>query len=245
MGPMSGGGDENTGRATTGVYAEKFRLMLDLIPYPDGGRWTGARMERATGGVIAASYFSTLKDGRIEVPKADKLEAIAEAMGFAPGLWFEELAWWRGLREKAEVGADPVTELETRGGNRGTGRMSGLLDRLFEARLNAETGEPFTEAEVACRSGGALSEQDVGDLRRGSLAEPTWAQVLALSDVFGVDLSYWSDSGGDWGLSPALLRATRDPNAYVIFQNSLKLSEEGKGMLRALSEHLRREGERG
>lgn len=245
MGPMNGGSGDNAGRTRISVYAQKFRIMLELIPHPDGGRWTGSKMERATGGTIAASYFSTFKEGRIDVPKADKLEAIAGAMGFAPGLWFEELSWWRGLREKAEGGADPATELEARGGNGGADRISRLLDRLFEARPNAQTGEPFTEAEVARESGGALSEQDVRDLRRGGLAEPTWAQVLALSEVFGVELSYWSGGEGIWRLPPALMRAARDPDAYVIFQNSLKLSDEGKGMLKALSEHLRREREGG
>ena len=242
---MSGESGETVERTRTSVYAGKFRIMLDLIPHPEGGRWTGSRMERATGGAIAPSYFSTFKDGRIDVPKADKLEAIASAMGFAPGLWFKDLAWWEGLIAKIEAGSDPAMEIGTYSGRGGTEPISTLLDRLFEARPNTETGEPFTEGEVARRSGGALSEQDVRDLRRGTLAEPTWTQVVALSDVFGVDLSYWSAGGEAWELPPALLRAARDPDAYVIFQNSLKLSEEGRGMLKALSEHLKREQEGG
>ena len=78
-------------------------------------------------------------------------------------------------------------------------------------------------------------------MREGNLADPTWAQILALCEAFEVDASYWSEKEVPWRPSPAVLRAAEDPDSYVTFQNSLKLSKNNKSMLRALSEHLKRE----
>ncbi len=30
-----------------GAFAGKFRIMLEMIPHPDGGKWSGTKMERA------------------------------------------------------------------------------------------------------------------------------------------------------------------------------------------------------
>ena len=62
--------------------------MLALYRKPDGSEWGGQDLERATGGAVTRSYVSNLKKGRIENPGLAKLEAIAEAMGFPPELWF-------------------------------------------------------------------------------------------------------------------------------------------------------------
>ena len=40
---------------------------------------------------MTRSYVSNLKNGRIGSPGLDKLEAIANAMGFPPQLWFGEV----------------------------------------------------------------------------------------------------------------------------------------------------------
>ena len=50
--------------------------------------WGGQDLEDATGGVVSRSYVSNFKNGRIDNPGLDKIEAIAEAMGFPPELWF-------------------------------------------------------------------------------------------------------------------------------------------------------------
>jgi hypothetical protein len=42
----------------------------------------------ATGGAVTRSYVANLKGGCIESPGLAKLEAVSEAMGFPPALWF-------------------------------------------------------------------------------------------------------------------------------------------------------------
>ena len=68
--------------------SERFRRLLALYRKPDGGEWGGQDLENATGGAVTRSYVANLKKGRIENPGLAKLEAIAEAMGFPPALWF-------------------------------------------------------------------------------------------------------------------------------------------------------------
>lgn len=226
------------------VYAEKFRIMLRLIPAPDGGEWSGTKMERATGGRVSTSYFSTLRDGHVETPRADKIEAVAEAMGFPPGLWFEDLRWWRELEETWERGGGVEAALggASEGASGAGGRLARLLERLMETRVDPETGEPFTAERIAALSGGVLTVEDVEAILAGRLTDPTWAQVLALCDVFEVDPVYWSGRAvPSWRPSPALMEAARGAESYRIFQNSLKLSDKDRGMLKMLAEHLRRE----
>ncbi len=71
-----------------GHVSERFERLLALYRKPDGSEWGGQDLERATGGAVTRSYVSNLKKGRIENPGLAKLEAIAEAMGFPPELWF-------------------------------------------------------------------------------------------------------------------------------------------------------------
>ena len=68
--------------------SERFGRLLALYRRPDGSEWGGQDLERATGGAVTRSYVSNLKNGRVENPGLAKLEAIAEAMGFPPALWF-------------------------------------------------------------------------------------------------------------------------------------------------------------
>ena len=70
--------------------AEKFEHLLDAYRHPDGRRWSGAELAKATDGVVHRSYVTTLLKGRIESPGYDKMRAIAKAMDFPPALWFEE-----------------------------------------------------------------------------------------------------------------------------------------------------------
>ncbi len=70
--------------------SERFGRLLDLYRKPDGSPWGGQDLENATGGAVTRSYVSNLRNGRIGSPGLDKLEAIANAMGFPPQLWFGE-----------------------------------------------------------------------------------------------------------------------------------------------------------
>jgi hypothetical protein len=70
--------------------ARKFETLLEPYRSEDGGKWSGIRLERATGGVVTRSYVTNLRKGRIENPGMDKLWAPAKMMGFSPpALWFE------------------------------------------------------------------------------------------------------------------------------------------------------------
>ncbi len=81
---------EHERSGTTGMHiAEKFERLLDTHRRPDGSVWTGADLQRATGGIVIRSYVTNLRKGRIESPGHDKIEAIAKAMGFPPALWFD------------------------------------------------------------------------------------------------------------------------------------------------------------
>jgi hypothetical protein len=163
-------------------------------------------------------------------------------MGFSPGLWFKSLKWWEEARENWERGDGRGAVLEGERGEADGERFGMLVEHLFETRANEETGKPFTNGEVAARSGGVLTEEDVAAIRGGRLADPTWAQVLALGAVFAVDPSYWSGrDAASWRPSASLLEAAEGMDAFEIFQSSIKLGEDDRTMLRMLAERLRRE----
>jgi transcriptional regulator with XRE-family HTH domain len=138
--------------------ARKFERFLEIYRPPDGGRWTGAKLASATGGVVHRSYVTNLRKGRIASPGYEKLAAIAKAMGFPPEAWFEE-------------GLPGAESEEPEYATRGLGERT---DLLFEVVRNPKTGEPYTSAEVARMSLGVLSEEDVEGIRDGSVPNPRW-----------------------------------------------------------------------
>ena len=69
---------------------QRFGRLLAVYRRPDNSGWGGQDLEEATGGAVTRSYVSNLRNGRIGSPGLDKLEAIANAMGFPPQLWFGE-----------------------------------------------------------------------------------------------------------------------------------------------------------
>ena len=79
-----------------------FARLLEMYPHPEGGKWTGPRMQEATGGFVNAAYFSNLLAGRIKQPGLDKLKVIAETMGFPPQLWLEAPDRWGRLGGEPE-----------------------------------------------------------------------------------------------------------------------------------------------
>lgn len=99
----------------------------------------GQDLEDATNGIVTRSYVTNLHKGRIENPGYEKLAAIAKAMGFPPGLWFENLG--PGIKP------DMAEERQS---------LSDRLDRLLNTLTNGRTGSPYTDAEVARMSLGVL-----------------------------------------------------------------------------------------
>ena len=138
----------------------------------------GQDLEDATNGIVTRSYIANLRKGRIGNPGYEKLVAIAKAMDFSPGLWFEDVDSEIPLGEAAK-------KLN----------LAERINRLFETVINEKTGAPHTNAEVARMSLGDLAEDDVEGLRTGSISDPTLAKLVALADVFGVDPAYFLDRG--------------------------------------------------
>jgi len=159
--------------------AQKFEGLLEMYRHPDGRRWSGQKIDEATGDVVTRSYVTNFRKGRIENPGYEKLRAIAKTMGFAPEVWFED-----GLGEGRSIGQDE----ESRG-------VRGRLEHLFEVVRNPKTGEPYTNTEVARMTLGDLSEKDVEGIRTGAIGDPSVGQVAALAGVFGVEPSYLMDRG--------------------------------------------------
>jgi transcriptional regulator with XRE-family HTH domain len=190
--------------------AQKLEHLLRTYPRPDGREWSGAELEKATGGVVPRSYVTNLRKGRIESPGYEKMRAIAKAMGFPPALWFEE-----DLDSVAAMPAEP-----SRGG------VTGRLEYLFETIRNPSTGEPYTNAEVVRMSAGELTEEDVEEIRTGKVSDPTVSHVAALAAVFGVPPSYLLDRGGESSvLDVEILQALADETASPILRESACLPE--------------------
>jgi transcriptional regulator with XRE-family HTH domain len=205
--------------------AQKFELFLDKYRREDGSKWSGQDLADATGGVVTRSYVSTLRKGRIENPGFEKLRAIAKAMNFPPELWFEDV-------EILPKAARPVRGEERRS-------IAERVRHLFETIKNERTGEQYTDAEVARMSLGDLTEEEVEGIRTGRIGNPTVAQVLALSEVFGVDPSYFLDRGKEPPLlDEEALRALGDQRSRLLLHKSLGLSDGEKDMLIDMVERL-------
>ena len=60
--------------------AQRFERFLDTYRRPDGQRWGGGELQKATGGIVSRSYVTNLRKGRMENPGYEKMRAIAKAM---------------------------------------------------------------------------------------------------------------------------------------------------------------------
>lgn len=208
---------------------EKFELLLELYRKEDGTKWTGADFHRATEGYLNRGYISNFRKGRIDQPRHDKLQTIAGLMDFDPQLWFQEPEQWpkysQNLNDSQVFGS----------------RICDRLNHLFDVIPNEKTGKPFTDEEVASRSRGRLSESDVRDLRECQKENPTVEQLLALSEVFRIDQSYWflSQQRGSFVLDDETARTLADKDTREFLTKSLnRLSREDKVMLFQMAERM-------
>jgi transcriptional regulator with XRE-family HTH domain len=207
--------------------AQRFERFLDTYRRPDGQRWGGAELQKATGGIVTRSYVTNLRKGRIENPGYEKMRAIAKAMGFPPALWFEE-----DLSSDGESPPQP----EGRG-------IPGRVEHLFEVLKNPKTGESYTNAQVARMSAGEITEEEVEGIRTGKIADPSVGRVAALAAVFGVPPSYILDRGAESEvLDEETLKALADKTAGAILKESARLPEREKhivlGIVRQFSDQL-------
>ena len=96
--------------------ADKLRMMLDLYPHPDGGRWTAEKMERATEGELDARTFEDLLQARGKLVGSLGLSpvqdaALARAMDFPYELWTRNIEWWEALHGDWRRGEDVADRL--------------------------------------------------------------------------------------------------------------------------------------
>lgn len=204
---------------------KKFELLLERYRLPDGRRWNGQELQNATGGVVTRSYVSALKKGNIENPGFEKLQAIAKAMDFPPELWFE------GIEDGSRATQDFDSIDDT--------SMAKRLERLFEILPNERTGKAYTNAEVARMSLGDLTEEEVEALRTGRAENPTVRQVLALSEVFGIDPSYFLKRGKKTPLlDKDTMQLLGDKRSLTIANKSLNLSDGEKDLIIDMIERL-------
>ena len=105
--------------------AQRFEHFIDTYRRPDGSRWTGQKLDEATGGVVPRSYFTNFHKGRIENPGYEKMLAIARAMGFPPARWFEDMPGY-AVSVASERDQD----------------LAGRVEHLFETIRHPRTGSP-------------------------------------------------------------------------------------------------------
>lgn len=209
---------------------KKFELLLERYRLPDGRKWNGQELQNATGGVVTRSYVSALKKGNIENPGFEKLQAVAKAMGFPPELWFEDIEDGHLATPGFDgIGDDSIGDVS----------VAERLERLFEILPNERTGASYTNAEVARMSLGDLTEEEVEVLRTGRSKNPTVSQVLALSEVFGVDPSYFLARGKKTPLlDREIVQVLGDKRSLAIANKSLNLSEGEKDLIINMIERL-------
>jgi transcriptional regulator with XRE-family HTH domain len=206
--------------------AGRFEQLLEIYRRPDGGRWGGQDLEDATGGAVTRSYVSTLKKGNIESPGFDKLRTIAKTMGFPPELWFDD-SFGAEMR-KVEALDEDATVAER-------------LEHLFDTFVDEKKDRPYTPAEVAKMSLGGITEEDVAGIRSGEIGHPTLDQVLALSEAFGIDPSYFTRRVRR---QEASLASLAQEESTTIVNKTLALSEGDRRVVLDLLDHLgRRSGQ--
>lgn len=200
---------------------KRFLWLQERYRKPDGSKWTNADIERATDGFVRGNYLTNLIHGRIHQPGTDRLQAIAQVMGFPPELWF------RKEPSQDLIGGPPAPTL------------AGKLNALFDKVPNQATGRPFTAAQASRLTYGKVSEELLEAARVGRVEDLSGAQYVALSNVFGVDVSYWYTDPeelppleGDW------LSAARTEKGRAVLNKFHNRSEEEKDMILFLLDRL-------
>ena len=105
------------------------------------------------------------------------------------------------------------------------------MEHLFEVVRNPKTGEPFANAEIARRTLGDLSEEDVERIRAGDVSDPSVGQIAALASAFGVEVSYLLDRGERPLLDEELVQALRDEDVRAITRESSRLPDRERRLV--------------
>ena len=206
------------------TFGRRLALFLELYPKPDGTSWTARDVEDATNGFVTASYLSNLKADRIRQPGYDRLKAIAVAVGFPPALWYEPSERWEEAEHRHR---------------RRQPSLARAVSVLMRGTPNSRTGEPFTAEDVARASGGQLTPDEVRALQTGELTDPAMSQLMALSEVFGVDPGFWYSPSEDLlALDDEVFDALRNEKTHLILSKIHGRPDAEKDMILRTMEHL-------
>ncbi len=207
-------------------FGAQFARLLDTYRKPDGSRWQLKEIEEATNGFVRGGYLTNLRKGRIRQPGWDRMKAVARVVGFPMQLWFEEPKHW-----------DKVLEGDSK--SDGGGSLRARLNLLFDVVSNKRTGRLYTNKEVADLSFGRLTQDEVARARLGEVEDFRGAQYLALSEIFGVDVSYWYSSLRQRpALDQETIEALQDEKNHLILNKMRGRSDREKDILLHLMDQL-------
>ncbi len=208
-------------------YAQRFARILKLYPHPAGREWRGKDFEIATNKYVSGSYITALRKGRIDNPGVDRLRKISEVMGAPFEMWLGEPEGWENTPREAGVPEG------------GSDSLADLINHLFEVIVDERSGKPYSDRDVSSMTHGRLGEDEIARMRSGELQNPTRGQLLALSDAFDIDPSYWFGRGERKPvLDPDLAEALRNDKTYALLNKSLSLDDADKDIVMTLMEQL-------
>lgn len=211
--------------------AEKLNLLLQRFPHPEGRPWKGSEIEESTHGLISQQYFSQLKRGRFARPGNEQLEALAAVLGFPYDLWRTEPEQWPALLEQRTRHEPKSIDAHSLGRN---------FNDLHQSIVNRRTGQPFSDKEIAYRSGDVLSINDIRAIAEYRANDITYNQIIALSSVFEVSTDYWLQGRKDEEpvLDPELLTALGSEQNRLLLRYANQLSHSHNELLLSMAENL-------
>lgn len=207
-------------------FGTKLARLLEIYRKPDGAKWSLKEIEDATDGYVTGRYLTNLKAGRIRQPSLDRLATLARIMGFPVELWVQNLENWDQIIGRQK---------NLRGGS----TLANRLNLLFEVIANQETGAPFTVREVATLSKGRFTVEELERARSGEVQDLSGTQYLALSEIFGVNSSYWYSAAEQRpNLDPETIEALKNRKNLLLLNKMSTRSDDEKDLFLSLADQL-------
>lgn len=213
-------------------FGKKFVYLQDRYRKPDGSKWKNKEIADATDGFVSPNYISNLKKSRYHNPGYDRLRSIAEVMGFPPELWYQADL---GTDER---GSQALARLKE------TGSLADKLNFLLEVRPDPETGGRLTDDRLSELALGRVTPERVRMARSGEIDELQAAEYFSLSNVFGIDLSFWYQRQPELSqLDPRTLASLRDQEAEAVLNKFHEIQrKEDRNIIKELLDRFANRG---